>query len=373
MVVGGGIAGLTAAWELARQNVSVDLVEKSCFLGGHSIGFTCKATDKCQQCGACSVEEMLKKVIEEPLIKVHLRTEINALERSRGFRATLKKSSCDMAEGQILKGFSRHNFPLFVVGSGVTEPLPEGAVKIEEMGSECDIQVDAVIVATGFTPFDATIKSTYGYGKWENVITGLEFENIVRENAGIVRPSDGIRPEKVAFIQCVGSRDERLGNLWCSEVCCAYAMRMDGTIKHANPGAEVSIFYIDIQNTGKEFPVFYEKIRENVRFVRTIPVDIYPIDNDCLKLRHMAEDEGSPLFEEFDLVVLSVGLMPGADSRIVSQIFDIPLTMDGFLDDSVNSGVFVAGTAAGPGTIAGTMAGAGKIAFDAVKYLGGAK
>ncbi|MBI9088461.1 MAG: CoB--CoM heterodisulfide reductase iron-sulfur subunit A family protein [Desulfobacterium sp.] len=373
MVVGGGIAGLTAAWELARQNVSVELVEKSCFLGGYSIGYTCKATDTCQQCGACSVEKMLKNVVGEPLINVHLRTEIGSLDRSDGFKISLKKNCEDMAEALVLKGFSRHNAPLYVRGKGVTEAAPEGAVDIEKMGSEGDINVDAVIVATGFTPFDAEIKGTYGYGKWENVITGLEFENIVRENAGIVRPSDGKRPEKVAFIQCVGSRDERLGNLWCSEVCCPYAMRMAGTIKHDNPDAEVSIFYIDVQNTGKEFPVFYEKIRENVRFVRTIPVDIYPTENDGLKLRHMAEDEGSPSFEEFDMVVLSVGLMPGADSKIVSETFDIPLTVDGFLDDSVDSGVFVAGTAAGPGTIAGSMAGAGKIAFDAVKYLGGAK
>ncbi|MCP4116800.1 MAG: CoB--CoM heterodisulfide reductase iron-sulfur subunit A family protein [Desulfobacteraceae bacterium] len=373
MVVGGGIAGLTAAWELARQNVSVELVEKGCFLGGHSIGYTCKATDTCQQCGACSVEKMLKNVVGEPLINVHLRTEVGSVDRAEGFKVSLKKSGDDAAQGRILKGFSRHNAPLYVKGEDVTEEAPEGAMGIGEMGSEGEIDVDAVILATGFAPFDAEVKGTYGYGKWENVITGLEFENIVRENAGIVRPSDGKRPEKVAFIQCVGSRDERLGNLWCSEVCCPYAMRMAGTIKHDNPDAEVSIFYIDVQNTGKEFPVFYEKIRENVRFVRTIPVDIYPIENDGLKLRHMAEDEGSPSFEEFDLVVLSVGIMPGADSKAVSETFDIPLTVDGFLDDSVDSGVFVAGTAAGPGTIAASMAGAGKIAYDAVKFLGGAK
>ena len=373
MVVGGGIAGLTAAWELARQNIGVELVEKSCFLGGHSIGFTCKATEICQKCGACSVEKMLKDVVNEPLINVHLRTEVSSVDTSGGYTATLKKSSCDDAAGKILKGFSRHNDPLFVVGENVTEDAPQGAKKIEDMGSEGEVKVDAVILATGFTPFDAAIKGTYGYGKWENVITGLEFEHIERENAGIVRPSDGVAPKRVAFIQCVGSRDERLGHLWCSEVCCAYGLRMAGTIKHQDPEAEVSVFYIDIQNVGKEFPVFYEQIKENVRFVRTIPVDIYPIENDCLKLRHMAEDQGSPTFEEFDLVVLSVGIMPGKDSQLVSDTFGVPLTVDGFLDDSVGNGVFVAGTAAGPGTIAATMAKAGKAAFDAAKYVGGAK
>ncbi len=373
MVVGGGIAGLTAAWELARQNIGVELVEKSCFLGGHSIGYTCKATDMCQKCGACSVEKMLKDVVAEPLIKVHLRTEVDGLDRSKGYRVTLKKSAQDQADGRVLKGFSRHNTPLYVVGENVTEAVPEGAVKIQDLGSECALDVDAVILATGFTPFDASLKSTYGYGKWENVITGLEFEHIERENAGIVRPSDGIAPKRVAFIQCVGSRDERLGHLWCSEVCCAYGLRMAGTIRHQDPEAEVSVFYIDVQNVGKEFPMFYERIRENVRFVRTIPVDIYPIENDRLKLRHMAEDQGSPTFEEYDLVVLSVGIMPGADSKRISDTFGVPMTVDGFLDDSVGDGIFVAGTAAGPGTIAASMAKAGKAAFDAAKYLGGAK
>lgn len=373
MVVGGGIAGLTAAWELARKNIGVELVEKSCFLGGHSIGYTCKATEMCQKCGACSVEKMLKDVVGEPLINVHLRTEVKALDRSDGYKVTLAKSSGEAADGKILKGFSRHNTPLFVVGENVNEAAPEGAMKIKDMGSECELSVDAVILATGFSPFDASLKSTYGYGRWENVITGLEFEHIERENAGIVRPSDGKPPKRVAFIQCVGSRDERLGHLWCSEVCCAYGLRMAGTIRHQDPEAEVSVFYIDIQNVGKEFPVFYAKTKENVRFVRTIPVDIYPVENDCLKLRHMAEDQGTPTFEEFDLVVLSIGIMPGTDTKLISEIFDVPMTVDGFLDDSAANGIFVAGTASGPGTIAASMAKAGKAAFDAVKYLGGAK
>lgn len=370
MVVGGGIAGLTAAWELSRQKIGVELIEKSCFLGGHSIGFTCKATDTCQQCGACSVEQMLSNVVNEPLINVHLRTEVAQCEKQGGFKVSLRKSSADMAAGQVLKGFSRHNSPLYVAGSGVDDDVPEGTVAIDTLGTDGDLQVDAVIVSTGYTPFDAGIKSTYGYGKWENVITGLEYENIVRENSGIVRPSDGKAPGRIAFIQCVGSRDERLGNLWCSEVCCPYAMRMAMGAKYANADCEVSIFYIDIQNTGKEFPVFYEKIKSNVRFVRTIPVDTYPLEDGGLSLRYMEETQGEPASEEFDLVVLSVGIMPGQDTGSLSEVFGIPTTIDGFLEGSGSDGLFVAGTAAGPGSIASTMAGSGKIAFEAMKYLG---
>lgn len=372
MVVGGGIAGLTAAWELSRQQIAVELIEKSCFLGGHSIGFTCKATDKCQQCGACSVEQMLSNVVNEPLISIHLRTEVDTCEKQDSFNIVLRKSDADAASGQVLKGFSQHNTPLYVAGAGVDGDVPDGTVNIDTLGTDGELQVDAVVVSTGYTPFDAAIKSTYGYGEWENVITGLEYENIVRENSGIVRPSDGKAPGRIAFIQCVGSRDERLGNLWCSEVCCPYAMRMALGAKYANADCDVSIFYIDIQNAGKEFPVFYEKIKSDIRLVRTIPVDIYPLEEGGLNLRHMEETEGEPASEDFDLVVLSVGIMPGKDTGALSQVFGIPTTADGFLDSesSGTNGVFVAGTAAGPGSIASTMAASGNIAFEAMKYLG---
>ena len=259
-----------------------------------------------------------------------------------------------------------------MVGEGVTEDLPEGAVSINDMGTQGELNVDAVVLATGFTPFDPNLKGAYGYGKFENVVTGLELENFLRENQGPIRPSDGKTPEKVAFIQCVGSRDERLGNLWCSEVCCAYAMRMAGVIKHKAPDTEVTIFYIDIQNTGQEFPVFYDKIKEDVRFVRTIPVDIYPLEDDRLRLRHMVEEAGEASMEDYDMVVLSVGITPGADSKAISEIFGVALNQDGFLDDTaaVESGIFVTGTAAGPGSIAATMAASGEAAHGAMKYLG---
>lgn len=374
MVIGGGIAGLTAAWELSRQNINVELVEKSCFLGGHSIGFTCKATDTCKQCGACSVEEMLANVVNEPLITVHLRTEVVGFEKTDGFSVSLAKSPVDaVAPQNILKGFSRHNTPLYVV-AGDVDGAPEGAVNIDTLGSEGNVMVNAVVVATGYTPFDPNRKSTYGYDKWDNVITGLDLENIIRENGSLVRPTDGEKPKRIAFIQCVGSRDERLGNLWCSEVCCPYAMRMAGVAKKADPEAEISMFYIDIQNSGKEFPVFYEKMKEDIRFVRTIPVDIYPLEGDRLELRHMVEEEGTPSSEQFDLVVLSVGIMPGMDTAKISEMLNIPVNQDGFLGaDDLDAGVFVAGTAGGPGSIAATIAGAGNVALATMNYLGGSK
>ncbi len=368
MVVGGGIAGLTAAWILSRQRINVELVEKSCFLGGHSIGYTCKATDECRQCGACSAEQMLCNVVSEPLINVHLRTEVKSFETGEKARVQLGKSDVDVNETEILKGFSQYNSPLYVAGKNASD-TQDGAVKIDTLGTDENVAVDAVIIATGFAPFDPKIKSTFGYGEHKNIITGMELENILREKSVLQRPSDGEKPEKVAFIQCVGSRDERLGNLWCSQVCCPYAIRMAGFVKHKEQETDLSIFYIDIQNTPKEFSLFYEKARQDITFKRAMPVDIYQIDNDRLRLRYMPEETGTPLHEEYDLVVLSVGMTPGGDTRPLSDMFGIAVDEHGFLADG-GQGVFAAGTAKGPGNIFDTMADAEKAAYETMTYLG---
>lgn len=399
MVIGGGIAGLTVAWELSRFNISVELIEKTCFLGGHAIQFCCKATDECLQCGACSVEDMLKKVADEPNINVHLATEVESINKDKKFAVSLKKSSLltdseklnesgicyeeSSLKGAVLRGYSKNNTPLYVIlDKKICDDnpgaVPEGAVELDKMGMSGTIEVDAVVLASGFKPFNAEIKETYGYRKFNNVITGLDMERIKREKGAIVRPSDGKEPQKVAFIQCVGSRDERLGNLWCSHVCCPYALRMAENIKYKNNESEVTVFYMDIQNAGKNFPEFYEKCKLNQRFIRNIPVDIYPMEGDQLRLRYMAEDDGLPVEEVFDLVVLSIGIMPNLENSSLAEIFGIELTDDGFFagKDNLNrtstskSGIFIAGTAEGPKTIAASMAHAGQAAGEVMKHLG---
>lgn len=406
IVIGGGIAGLTAAWEMSKLGIEVDLVEKTSFLGGHAIQFCCKATDECQQCGACSVERMLKNVVNEPIIKIHHSTEIEKVNSNEKFVISLKKdpeyidpakcNNCGICfekcpvEGALIRGYSKNNLPLyaicedkclFVKDKSCTvcqDACPEAAIELNKTGSLDELDVDAIILATGFQPFDATEKPTYGYRKFNNVITGLDLERSLRESGSVARPSDGKASQNVAFIQCVGSRDERLGNLWCSQVCCPYALRMSEAIKYKNPDTDITIFYMDIQNTGNSFSEFYEKCKSDLRFIRNIPVDVYPTEEDKLRIRYMGEDDGLPVEEDFDLVVLSIGIMPGLDNRKLSALLGIKLNEDGFFlsTDKLNrsstskEGIFVAGTAEGPKTIAASMAHAGQVACEAMKYLG---
>ena len=383
MVIGGGIAGLTAAWELAGLGAQVALVEKADFLGGNAIQYACKATDECRQCGACAVESMLKNVVNEPAISVYLATEVTGIDKNGNFKVGLKKSdaardtkACESGYSDnptgcaAVKGYSLNNAKYY---------LADGSLNPETTGSADTLEVDAVVVATGFTPFDPQIKATYRYKELENVVSGMDLEAGKRANGTVLRPSDGKPPKKVAFIQCVGSRDERLGNLWCSQVCCPYALRTAQSMKHKDPELDVTVFYMDIQNTGNDFPVFYQQCKDEMKFVRNIPVDMYKTDDDRIRTRYMAAEGNSEAVEDvFDLVVLSVGIMPGADNASLSETVGAPLNDDGFFAcaDKLNraltgqEGIFVAGTASGPKTIAESIVHAGQSAGEVMKYLG---
>jgi len=428
VIIGGGAAGLAAARALSDSGVGVHIIEKTDFLGGHAISYTCKATDECMQCGACSVEELLKDVSNDKNITVHRSSQIEKVSDKDGCSIKLRKgpifidpekcNNCGVCyekspvEGLVLRGYSKNNKPLYALDvNRVAEckPLvklcPEKAINIDAKTTSKTIKADAVIVASGFVPFDASQKSTYGYGKFPNVISGLDMERIKREKGSLVRPSDGLPARKIAFIQCVGSRDERLGNLWCSRVCCPYALRSARSVKHNQPDAEVTVFYMDIQNIGKEFPVFYEACHNNFQFVRSIPVDVFPVENDSLSIRFYDEDgtfgnsvpdsddkaaeqvpedaepesaAGKAVYDTFDLLVLSIGITPNPDNLVLADLLGLDLDVDGFIKVSKEldatatkkKGIFVAGTAHQPKTIDASIAQAIQAAREALKYLG---
>ena len=334
LILGGGIAGITAAITLSRLNISVILIEKAAALGGMVSHFCCKATDVCQQCGVCLLNDSLQALNKAINVEVYLQTEVTDLT---------------MDAKKFLYTFSRPG------GGG------EG-------------RAEALLLATGFTPFRAEDKPQYRYGNLPNVVTGLDLERQLKETGAVFRPSDHILPTSMAFIQCVGSRDLHLNHPFCSQVCCAYALRMANLIKHKNPQIEISVFYMDIQTFGKDFPLFWKRTEKQIRFIRAIPGEIQKGENDQVLLTFQDDDGASSRKQAFDLTVLSVGIIPGSDHGFFREKLGLPLNGDGFLGEvheilSADKGIFLAGTVRGPKGIAESITQAYRAAEEIVEYI----
>jgi heterodisulfide reductase subunit A len=345
MVVGGGISGLTAAVDLARLGMAVELVENSGSLGGHAAQLSCKATDRCVACGACVVEEKIRQATGDANIRVHLNSSVvnnsssNEVNRRKRFDVTLKQD--------------------------------------QEMQH---IEVDAVLIASGFAPFHPANKP-YGYGRFENVMTTLELDLMLRKSGAVKRPSDAAFPRNMAFIQCVGSRDSSLGHLWCSKICCGAALRMASCIQKRQPGMKPTFFYVDVQNFGKNFQACYADAQQHI-LIRSIPADVLKTADDRLKLSYFDPDTQAYQEAVFDMVILSVGLTPSESTRNLAAMLNID--MDSFAyarktpalvaDTRASAiplpdGVFAAGAALEPMSIAESVLSAGKAASDIFHYM----
>jgi heterodisulfide reductase subunit A len=403
LVIGGGVAGLAAASELADLDIDVEIVEQSDFPGGHAIQYTCKATDQCVKCGACMVEEKLDRVVNNPKIKMMSGTRVQNVSKSEDFSVSLLKkpvfidpgkcSNCGICfekcpeKGAVLKGFSRNHVPFYAISGEkcrylkdqsctiCREACPEGAIDLDAGETTLSAHANAVILATGFKPFDPVSKP-YGYGKFKNVVTNLDMERMLRRDGRAIKPSNGVEADSIAFIQCVGSRDAKLNHLWCSKVCCGSALRMAGLVKARQPETQVTFFYMDVQTFGRDFDEYYAKIRKDVRLIRAIPGDIYPAGNDQLQATFLDNASSETLQEEFDLVILSVGMTPCQDMQETAETLKLQLAETGFVEQadkgspSAEQGIFTTGSVTGPMSIPESIASAGKTAFDVAKYLG---
>lgn len=403
LIIGGGVAGLSAAVELADLGIRVDLVEKYNFLGGHAISYACKAIHNiCVKCGACMVEEKLQLVVSHPNITILTNSQIKNISKGNRFSAGIhqeplhidpqKCTNCGLCfdrcpiDGAIFQGFSKNNHPFYAVNKEkclyfkdqsctiCQDECPETAIDLDKKSSDHSIEADAVLIATGFKPFNPKNKP-YGYKRFKNVVTGLEVEAMLKQSGRAKKPGDNKLPKKIAFIQCVGSRDTKLDHLWCSKVCCGSALRMARMIKERQPEAEITFFYIDVQTFGKDFEQFYREAQEEVQMIRTIPGDIHETNGQRLKVNYVDNQSHNTLEEIFDLVVLSVGITPCENIGTMSRMFNIGSSELGFLETgdkniSVSkNGVFTAGTVQGPMSIPETIAGAGSAVWQILKYL----
>jgi len=232
-----------------------------------------------------------------------------------------------------------------------------------------DINVGAIVLSLGFTPFDASKLDYYGYGKYPNVLTSMEFERILSASGPfqghLVRPFDQREPQKIAWIQCVGSRNCNIDHDYCSSVCCMYALKEAIIAKeHSHDPLETTIFYMDMRTYGKGFEKYYERAKEQgVNFVRSRIYAVEQVDDESKNLRiRYANEDGSINTEEFDLVVLSVGMEPSAGVKELAEKIGLNLNQFGFVEPAPLSGVgtnvpgvYVAGAISGPRDIPETV------------------
>ena len=255
-----------------------------------------------------------------------------------------------------------------------------GAINLQQLPEEVEIEVGAIIVTTGFDLFDARMKEEYGFGLYDNVITGLALERLLSASGPtgghVVRPSDGKIPKKVAFIQCVGSRDEKSGNLYCSRVCCMYATKEAQLVKEHVPGVDVTIYYMDIRAFGKAFEEFYQRAKNEfgIKYIKGRVAEVQENQvNNNLFIRTENVESGELIEDEVDMVILSTGLVPTATNDF-EKILPLKMGDDNFFVaanpqiDPVSTnidGVFIAGVAGGPKDIPDSVAQASAAAMKA--------
>lgn len=339
LVIGAGPAGLEAARGAADMGREVLLVEATGELGGTPYAHYATLTPHLKETRG-AMQDMLDGVKTHPAIDIRYNTRVIASEGEAGnFRVTLESDTGERRE--------------------------------EEVG--------AVVVATGFTHFDPGRETQlYGYYEFEDVITLVDAEHMMQKGE-IVRPSTGKPPERVAFIQCVGSRDRQIGNRWCSKVCCGIASKQSIEIKHMLPDAKVFIFYIDMRMYGFWEDQLYWKAQEEhkVNYVRGIVTEILK-KGDKLLMKGEDTTMGRPVEVLMDLIILSVGMEPSKGTLEMAKIFNMPRESHGFLAtvgeplDTVTTpvpGVFVAGAAAGPKDIEDSVSMGGAAAVKAVAFL----
>jgi len=414
LVVGAGITGIQAALDLADQGFEVYLVEKNPSIGGRMAQLD--KTFPTMDCSACILTPKMVDVGRHPNIRLLAYSELKEVSGKEGnFKVKILKKPRYVDETKCTGcGICTQHCPVetpneFDEGLGVRKavyvPFPQavpliytidkdhclecglcekvcgaGAIDLQQQPEEIDVEVGAIIVATGYNLFDAREKEEYGYGVYDNVITGLMLERLLSASgptAGhVIRPSDGRIPKKVAFVQCVGSRDEKIGNLYCSRVCCMYATKEAQLIKEHVPEAEVTIFYIDIRAFGKGFEEFYRRAEKesNIRYVKGRVAEILetPV-NKNLFIRAENVKSGEPIEEEFDMVVLSTGIVAAATNEM-EKTLPIPIGEDGFfvtanpkidpVTTSLNA-VFTAGVAESPKDIPDSVAQASAAAMKA--------
>lgn len=337
LIIGGGPSGLESARCVAELGGEAILIEKRERLGGTPDRENYAKLTHHWRDASEAMAEMAAAVTSNPNVEVKYQAEVKSISGSAG------------------------DFSVEIEAGGVAESL----------------NVGAVIVATGFQHFDpGRATQYYNYYSFPDVITLTDLEKMLREH-NVVRPSNGEAPKKIAFVQCVGSRDRQIGNEYCSKVCCGIASKQAIELREQLPDSKVFIFYIDMRMYGYWENEIYWTAQEKykVNYVKGVISEVLPKGNQLL-VRGEDTTMGRPMEVTMDMIVLSVGMEPSAGTRAIAQLLDIQQNKYGFIEaggagglDPVatsKEGIFVAGAAAGPADLDDSISTAGLAAARAV-------
>jgi heterodisulfide reductase subunit A len=263
------------------------------------------------------------------------------------------------------------------------EACEKGCINFDMSDEEILERVGTIIVATGLEVYDPTELDEYGYTRFENVLTSLEFERLV--NAGgpskgeLIRPTDRKHPKSVGFIQCVGSRSARKGSEYCSNICCMNTVKSTLILKEHYPEIDIKVFYIDIRAFGKGFEDLYKRSRRSgVHYLRGLPGNIEELPDKSLRVAVENMVTGKLEFYDLDMLVLAVGLKPAKSTQRLQEMLGLQMTPDGFFleahpklqpVDAATRGIFYAGCAESPKDIKDSVTQASAAAARAIRLM----
>lgn len=408
LVIGGGIAGITAAVEAAEVGYRVVLVEKEAYLGGRVMRTHRYFPKMCPP--SCGFEINIRRIRQNARIAVHTLATVEEISGNAGsFKARIRirpryvtgahpldDSIAEQLTSERIDDFNYgmsktkalflpHDMaypPVYVLDRNalsdpdaktLSEAYPPGAIDLGMTEEEIEIEVGAIIVATGWRPYDATKLDNLGFGRHQNVITNVMMERLATWNGPtggeIIRPSDGKKAQNVAFVQCAGSRDEN--HLpYCSAVCCMAALKQIRYLREKNESSKATIFYIDIRTIGRLENFYYEMPEDaNISYIKgkVATISEEPESKDLiLDVEDTLSREN--LHEKFDMVVLSTGMVPNtADIKIP---FELKYDEYGFIDGSSNvDGVYAVGCAKRPCDVSRTTKDSTAAALKAIQCL----
>jgi len=423
LIVGGGIGGVQASLDLADQGIYVYLVEKKPSIGG--VMGQLDKTFPTNDCSMCILSPKLVDVGRHSNIELITNSVVENIKGNPGnFKVKIKKKAryvtddcvgCGLcAEACVLKGKFPNEFdeghgkrsaiyipfpqavPLIYIvdqknclllkygkcSKKCMEQCDANAIDFDQKDEQIELNVGAVVLTPGFDEYAPAELSEFGYGRYQNVVTSIEYERIMCASGPtqghILRPSDNKEPKKIAWIQCIGSRAPKINHGYCSSVCCMYAAKEAVITKEHSERLEPTIFYMDMRTYGKDFDKYIDRAEKQlgIRFERS-RVSSISEDPETKSLYLTYENsEGKLEKEKFDMVVLSVGLGAPEASSELKKIFGIELNEYNFAKtdefspiSSTKEGIFVGGAFTGPKDIPETVAQSSGIASQVASIL----